>query len=137
METFQPDFGKAHKMYQYSKRNVPKDFKESYKLEKISILTTVTLQQCTFSDCYTVAVSIPRLLHYNSVHSQTTKSGSVSPERTKNMHHHYQSQRKDPKVLNLFLHREKNHIKQPEQSYSCYDVKLQQQEGHLSNVRWH
>lgn len=30
METFQPDFGKAHKMYQYSKRNVPKDFKESY-----------------------------------------------------------------------------------------------------------
>lgn len=70
MEKFQPDFGKAHKIYQYSKRNVPKDFKESYQLEKISILRIVKHQQCAFSDGYTVALCILRLLYYSSMHSQ-------------------------------------------------------------------
>ena len=71
MEKFQPDFGKAHKIYQYSKRNVPKDFKDSNQLEKISILRIVKHQQCAFSDCYTVALCILRLLYYSSMHSQS------------------------------------------------------------------
>lgn len=78
MEKFQPDFGKAHKIYQYSKRNVPKDFRESYQLEKISILRIVNtssvhsqmaiLQHCAFSDCYTIAACILRLSHCSIVH---------------------------------------------------------------------
>jgi hypothetical protein len=83
METFQPDFGKAHTMYQYSKKKkkVPKDSKESYELGNISILRIVT----------------------RSVPSQTSKSTSISPERDQKVDHQISHKKHIQKVLSPWL----------------------------------